>query len=80
MNRKNGRHFDGFCPALALVLRLGLLYAAWLLCRIVFFLQNRAEIGPLAASELRSYRCGCANGGGTARCCSGFSPSPTPSR
>ena len=52
MNRKNGRHFDGFCPALALVLRLGLLYAAWLLCRIVFFLQNRAEIGPLAASEL----------------------------
>ena len=52
MNRKNGRHFDGFCPALALVLKLGLLYAAWLLCRIVFFLQNRAEIGPLAASEL----------------------------
>lgn len=33
-------------------MRLLLLYAAWTLCRVVFYLQNAGEIGALGADEL----------------------------
>lgn len=40
------------CIVWALIVRLALLYGAWFLCRAVFYWQNRAEIGPLAWSEV----------------------------
>lgn len=38
--------------ATTLVLRLALLYLLWFLCRIVFYLQNAADIGTLTWSEV----------------------------
>ena len=38
--------------ATTLVLRLALLYLLWFLCRIVFYLQNAADIGALTWSEV----------------------------
>ena len=38
--------------ATTLVLRLALLYLLWFLCRIVFYLQNAADIGTLTWSEI----------------------------
>ena len=38
--------------ATTLILRLVLLYLLWFLCRIVFYLQNAADIGALTWSEV----------------------------
>ena len=40
------------CPAVVLMVRLAALYVAWGLCRVVFYLQNRTEIGPISFGEL----------------------------
>ena len=40
------------CPAVVLIVRLAALYVAWGLCRVVFYLQNRTEIGSISFGEL----------------------------
>ncbi|MDD3107606.1 MAG: LTA synthase family protein [Alistipes sp.] len=52
-HRRTPTHsFAGFCPAVALALRLGMLYLAWGACRGVFWILNQSEIGALHGDEI----------------------------